>query len=325
MSKPSPQAYLLIGKERFLKREFIQDLRGRLLGRSADASLNFQEFSGKKNELVAAFDFVSTTPFLSDKRIAVLWEADSLSEEAKEMLAESILKLSSSGVLVIVSEEASAKKNNFLREISSLCALVPCHVPFERDLPKWIENRVQKHGKKIAQSTIPHLVERAGRDLSSLAPAIEQLVLYSDPRNEISAEDVRDLLGRSAEEDVFRLADLLLEAQTEKALAVLDGLLGEGMKSMEILGALTSQLERFKRGSDLLAKGHSHQEIGTRLGLHPYFQEKFMAQLKRLPLSRLEAILKKLLLCDEEIKTSRLSERLAVERFLLTISPLRAN
>ena len=116
--------YLLIGKERFLKREFIRDLRERLLGKSPEASLNFQEFSGKKNESAAALDFVSTAPFLGEKRMAVLWEADSLPQEAKESLEQSVSKLPFSGVLVIVSEESNTKKNNFLKELSTRCESV---------------------------------------------------------------------------------------------------------------------------------------------------------------------------------------------------------
>ena len=129
---------------------------------------------------------------------------------------------------------------------------------------------------------------------------------------------MEDLLGKSSEEDVFRLVDFLLESQTEKALAALDRLLDEGMKSPEIIGALTSQLQRLKKGADLLAKGHSSQEIGSRLNVHPYFQDKWTAQLKAVTLSRLETLLKKLLLCDETVKTGKLAERLAVESFLLT-------
>jgi len=71
-----------------------------------------------------------------------------------------------------------------------------------------------------------------------------------------------------------------LESQLEKALIALEQLRREGMKSPEIIGALASQLERLKRGSELLAKGHSAQEIGMRMGVNPFFQDKFMTQLR---------------------------------------------
>jgi len=81
---------------------------------------------------------------------------------------------------------------------------VPCHTPFDRDLPRWIESRAQKNGKRIPREAVAILIERAGRDLSALASALESLSVYSSSRTEISAQEVESLLGKSAEEDVFR-------------------------------------------------------------------------------------------------------------------------
>ena len=147
---------------------------------------------------------------------------------------------------------------------------------------------------------------------------MDQLALYSASRPEISAADVSSLLGKSAEEDVFRLADFILAGQNERALEALEGLLREGIKPLEILGTLASQLEKLKKAAEFLKKGHSVQETGVRFGVHPFYQEKFATQAHSLSQARAEALLKKILSHDEMIKTGRLEERLSVESFFLS-------
>jgi len=107
---PSPQVYLLIGKERSLKREFLSDLRKRLFPKDSDSGMNAQEFIAGEDNLGAALDFALTTPFLSDKRLAILWDIEELEDEEKTALLASVEKLPSSGVLVLISEETGVKK-----------------------------------------------------------------------------------------------------------------------------------------------------------------------------------------------------------------------
>ena len=310
--------YLLAGKEEFLKREFIQDLRQSLFPKDP-SNPNFQEFRADKDPLSSDLDFVGTAPFLSEARLAILRDADELSEEEKEALLAYAARPASTGVLVVVSEEASAKKNEFLRKLSEKARLVPCYPPFERDLFPWIHARAKKRGIRLEPDAAALLVERLGKDLASLDGALEQAAVFASPRTQITLKDIDGFFGRSLQADVFELSDAILEKNAMTALGIVTTLLGEGGRAFEIVPVLAGQFDRLKRGSALLGEGRSSQEIGADLRVHSFFLEKFMRQVRKSPAARAAEIVKRLLACDEAIKTSRLSDALALECFVLEV------
>src|SRR3989338_246263 len=109
--------YLLVGKEEFLKKEFIRKLKSSLFKNSSELDLNFQEFDSESGGIGAFKSFLSTVPFLSDQRLAVLSGIDDLEDEEKEVLLAFVNTFPSSSAAVLVSGEATAKKNAFLSSL----------------------------------------------------------------------------------------------------------------------------------------------------------------------------------------------------------------
>ena len=80
--------------------------------------------------------------------------------------------------------------------------------------------------------------------------------------------------------------------------------------------ALAGQLERWKKASRRRAQGRTPEEIGAELKVPPFFQGVFFSRLKRLSALRLQNLTEALLACDEQFKSGRCSERLAMESFI---------
>ena len=316
LSTGNPSLYLLIGKDGFLKKEFLDDLRRRLFPDGMEAGLNAQEFHAGEDPLSAVFDFLGTAPFAADKRLGVLWGIDGLEKEDQTRLLAGLGRLPGTGALVLETEETNARKNLFLRELSEKARLTPCHTPFERDLPAWVEVRAKKRGLTLDRRTVAFLVSAAGGELASLVSGIEQLAAFAHPRTHATLEDAEGLFQKRAEDDVFRLAEFLIDAKPAEALRVLDLLFQEGTRAPEVVAALGGQMERWRRGAARLAEGRTPEEIGLELKVPPFFQAAFFSRLKRTPRPRLEVLAAGLLTCDEAFKSGLLPERLALERFI---------
>jgi DNA polymerase-3 subunit delta len=313
----SKQIYLLIGKEIFLKKEFIQNLRKSLFPSSSDASFNYQEFETEKDSLGALIDFLQTAPFLAEKRMAVWWGIDEISDEQKEKLFLSLDAFAASAILVLISDQTNVKKDVFLKKLSEKAVVTPCHAPFEKDLPSWVHARVRKNKASIEPQGAPLLIERTGKDTASLSHAIEQLLVFIHPRTQILRKDIEALLGRSLEADVFGLVDLLIQKNTSAALKNVSALFKEGTRGYEIVAVLAGTFERLSRVSGLVKQGRSPEEIGQTLKAHPFYLEKILKQARMVSEGGLRKIVERLLECDETIKTSRLNDGLALERFVL--------
>ncbi len=316
------QAILLFGKEPFLKREFIEDLKKKLFGATENARLNAEEFHAERTHPAAVADFLRTAPFLGDKRLAVYWEVEAVEDEAAEkMLLELTQSLSPSAVLVLVCEQSNLKKNRFVERLSQEAQTVACHPPFEKDIPAWIEARARKLGKPIERKAVPVLIERVGAEVASLHSALEQLGLYAADKPLITADDVQLLLGKSAQDDIFRLADRLFERRRDAALQILQALFKDGAGAPTIVAGLAAQMERLRKCRRLVASGMSPREIAAEFRVPPMHQEKFFAQVRTASDTGLKRAARKLLDCDEAVKTGRMPERAALERFVLEFEP----
>ncbi len=309
---------LLIGKERFLKREYVLALRERLFPDQADPGLNFREFVAGQDPLHSFLDFLSTVPFAADYRLAVLWDTDSLTGEEKKRLETCLSDLPSSSVSVLESEQTNAKKDPFLKKLADKARLVPCHTPFERDLPSWVQSRAKKLNCSLEPQAALFLIACVGAHLAELDSALEQLSLFVHPKQMVTLEDVRTLFRKKSHEDVFQLAEHLHDRRTSQALRITDALFRQGTRAPEIIAALAGQLERWKKGARQLEAGRALSEIAQELRVPAFFQDSFFVRLKKLSMPRLERLTEALLDCDESFKSGRIEERLALEKFIWT-------
>lgn len=310
--------YLLLGKERFLKQEFIQDLRKKCFP-SGDSGFNFINFTAKKDSLGAFFDFCRTAPFLSQKRMAVFWDADKLSAADKErFLTEWNGAFPTSAEIVICSDESNARRDSLLQGISEKTKPLTFHVPFDRDIPGWIAASAKKREKILDRTAAHLLVDRIGKDLALVDAAIEQLSIYVSPKTAITAADVEALLGKSAEQDVFALMDYLMDRNTAAALSQLRRLMGEGVRGPEILAVLALQADKLKKGLVLLKEGVPAERIGGELRIHSFFLDKFMKQLRGLSPEKILHLSRKMLDADQAIKTGRRDEASALESLVIS-------
>ncbi len=312
--------HLLLGKENFLKQEFLRSLKAELFPKG-DSGLNCQEFNAPKDGFGGFLDFCQTAPFLAEKRMAVLWEASALSTADKALFLPLAQRLPATAEAVFVSDESNPGKDAFLKALSEACKTQTFYAPFERDLPAWIEGQARKKGKALERDAVPLLMERAGKEPAALVSALEQLAVYAGDRRSIAASDVAALLGKSAEEDVFRLSDCLVQKDAPAALRLLAGLFRGGARGPEVLAVLSGQMERLKRARFYLESGRSPAEIGTELRVHGFFLDKFIRQVRALDTARASAALERLLACEESIKTGcAADDRLEVERAVIELT-----
>ena len=311
-----PALYLLVGKDRFLKRETLDGLRIKFFPKGSDAASNFYEIKAGKTPLNELFDFLRTSPFLAEKRLAVLWEVESLSEEEQEDLLTKAEGLPATAVLVSVAEEGTPKKDAFLREWSLKTTLLSCYLPKEDKLPAWVRAQAEKKGLKISGEACVFLAQRMGEDAAAILRGIEQLSLMVSPGISVELKDAAALFGRPLKQSAFELINVLLRKNTAAVLRSFQTLSEEGSVALEILPLLASQIDRLRRARFLMGAGLSENEIAGRLKIHPFYLKDTLKQAALLSDQKARDFLARLAVCEEEIKTGRMSQRPAFEFFV---------
>lgn len=309
--------HLLFGKENFLKEEFIRSLKSRLFPGGQGADFNFQQFNFEQHSPVQMLDFLRTSPFLTEKRLAICEGLEELDGDDKKQLLAQLPGLPQTAVCVFLSEATNVKKDGFLTELALSCQTTACHVPFDRDLPGWVEARAKKHSAQVERQAALLLTEKTGKDLSNIDQALETLAVFIHPEKIIRKTHVENLLGRSVQSDVYSLADALLDRNLKLAFQEVTALLRDGAKAYEVVGVLAAQIERLKKIRHLMEEGRSGQDISALLKIHPFFLEKSLRQASKANGARLAAMLHELSDCDEAMKKGWLSDRLALEYLIL--------
>ncbi len=311
--------HLLVGKEEFPKRQYIEALEKKLRSESADNTLEFQQFHFPDDPFSEMLVFAQSPSLFGHTKMAVGWDIDAIGDEEQVACIEGLKQISTHGTVVLVSSESSTKKSSFLKNLSLLAKTTTLYPPSERELPSWLRESAKKKNLFLEGPATQLLMDRVGRDTCELEAALEKLSIFAHPRTAVSEQDIRALLGRSLQHDIFQLASFLLLKDAVQAVALLESLLQEGGKVYEILAVLAGQFEKIRQIHSLLEAGKTEHEIGEILRIHPYYLAKTVGQAVQVSREKLDRLYAMLLECDENIKLGSLPDRLALEKFVLEL------
>jgi DNA polymerase III delta subunit len=234
-------------------------------------------------------------------------------------LAAALGNLPPTSSLVLETEETNTRKDAAIAAYAEKMEARACHPPFEKEMPGWLEQRARKKGLTMERGTAVFLIERMGRDLAALDGMLEELKTFIHPRANVAIQDAAKLAPSNPEEDVYRLADLILDERKKEALKTLEGLYRSGAEGPVIVGAVAGQIERYRKALSSVAAGRTPLQAAEELRVPRPFQADFARRLSNLTGEKLKRYRKQLLACDTAFKTGAAGERVSIERFILVI------
>ncbi len=146
---------------------------------------------------------------------------------------------------------------------------------------------------------------------------MDKLCLYVGDGGKISRTEVDTLTIPSVEEDVFALVDAMASIQTKRALELYKQLLLRKEEPIKIVALMARQFRIMLQIKELEGHQYTPQQIGSRLGLHPYVVKLSAEKARRYEASRLASELSRLAELDFQMKTGQIDKVLGVELFLL--------
>lgn len=322
-AEKAPPLTLLVGDDEALIDEEIARIEARVFCAADERRLNRAVYASGDAPLSEILTHASTAPFLAEKRLVILREAERLAEPDRPALLAHLKTPPPFAVWILVSAVKPAR-STFVSELSRLARLVNCEAPRDEYRIKiWISRRFAAEGKKPDPEAIEALVGAFGRDLASLKKRIEQLCILAAGRPRVTREDVEKIGGGSAVLGAFEVFDAVLAGRFEEAYAAVRLLLENGAAPQEILSALAYRFERAFKINGLLAGGTAPAEIARLLKIHPYFAAREIEEARRLNRKEADAWLKAFGECDRAMKRGVLDGKIALEKLLLDLGELK--
>ncbi len=310
--------YVVTGSEGFLKREAIRRISERVLGK-ADRSLAYTEYDGAAaaTELAVVLDDLRTLPFLADRRLVLLYDADTFITKYRQALEDYVGAPSPTGVLLIECKSLPANTRLYKRA-QQAGEVIKCEPVKSHQAPGWVISRAREsHGVTIDARGAATLVNQIGDDLGLLDNELQKLALYVGDRKTITAADVETLVGTMREEKVWGILSAVAAGNEAQAIAIWEQVwetdrAAEG-RAVAGLAYKVRQLLNAKRAQEA---GASMQELATILMAWGN-DARVRAELGAFSTAQVEGMLCRLLEADVSAKTGAGSVRTLIESFIV--------
>jgi DNA polymerase-3 subunit delta len=150
---------------------------------------------------------------------------------------------------------------------------------------------------------------------------LEKLLAHANFRRPICVEDIQALVSEKQLSSVFELVDAIGMRQADTAMRALHELLDAGAAPLYLLHMIERQFRILLQVKDMHSRGAGLSEIQSELGIrHTFIVKKALNQARRFSPQRLEAIFVHLAGIEQEIKTGKVADLLALDLLVAEVS-----
>lgn len=320
MSRTSQELiYVIAGKE--------DSLVGAECGRLLDELLEPSQratglFDAKADSVTAAevLDDLRTLPFLTDKRVVLVRDADDFVSENRPLLEKYFDNPCPTGRLILVVKTWSGN-TKLAKKLPKVGRLISVAQPSRRELPqRLIGYASDAYGKKLAYASAQLLIELTGDELTRLYSEIDKLALYADAEKSIEPRHIEALIGHNRLFNAFAVIDAVIANNPPVAIERLRGMFSQD-KSAEytVVGAFAFHFRRMFNAKVMLDKGSHPGQIAKTLRIWGD-TNSFFAQLRQRSLRQIGGYIQQLAETDYAIKTGRANAKVAMEQLVLQLS-----
>lgn len=312
--------YLIVGADE-LKREFVTERLMTRMSKLGDLDFNKDVFEGgavSADELLSA---CNTLPFMSEKRLVLVNDADRLKKPVQEAIVDYLEAPCDTTVLTLVAEKL-AKNTRLYKAIAKVDkkAVIDCSPISSRELPSQVQRFAQSRGVTITRDAAVELISLLGESTVHLDGEIAKMAIALGKGSVIDVKEVQSYVARVAEPKPWHLSDALAARDARQCATLL-----ARMNAQSPFGLLTMCVNRIR---DLLvAKDYQGQGSGVLANAlkRPEWQVRNLPSWANgFTEAELEDALVSAAACDQAMKTGA-DQHAAFERWVLDVCTRRVS
>lgn len=310
-SRQFKRVYLLYGTEEYLKKFYRNKLKEAVLADS-DA-MNLAEYAGKGIDEKEVQEFADTMPFFAEYHLLVL-ENTGWFKSATDF-ADYVPEIPDTAVLVFVETDVDKRSRMFkaVKEHGYVCEM---NGMTEQELKLWVASILKREERKITEATVLFLLEQVGTDMAKLECELEKLICYTMGRDTITVQDIKAVCSEQLTGKIFAMTEAMAQGKKRQALEMYYDLIALQEKPLGILYMIQRQFHYLLIVKEMKRQGADKNSIASAIAVPPFAVQKYMAQADRFKKDELKKLLDYSLTLEEDVKTGRLKEQLAVELLL---------
>ena len=302
--------YLLLGDDEERKSRGVDKLRA---GRAVDA-YNASEISPET--LVSACNSLS---LFGEGPFVVLKDLDSWNAAQKAVIVDYLKNPSPGSDLLLLGKRLGARER-LLSAVKNSGEVHTFDQPTGKALVRWLIGHAKRLDLDLPEDVAEDLANRCSDEKTRLLQETEKLALYVGDGT-ATHEDVAALCPPDVQSNIFAFVDSLAAGERDRALALLEDLIGTGEPPLRLTFMIRRQFQLIARARALIERGIPRKEIASRLKVPPFVARKLEEQGGQLDEENLERALALVQDLESGLKGgSYLSDELQVEMTVLGLS-----
>ena len=302
--------YLLLGDDEERKSRGVEKLRA---GRAVDA-YDASEISPET--LVSA---CNTFSLFGEGPFVVLKDLDAWNAAQKAVIVDYLKDPSPGSDLLLLGKRLGARER-LLTAVKNSGEVHTFDQPTGKALVRWLVGHAKRLDLDLPEDVAEDLANRCSNDKTRLLQETEKLALYVGD-DTATHEDVAALCPPDVQSNIFAFVDSLAAGERDRALALLEDLIGTGEPPLRLTFMIRRQFQLIARARALIERGIPRKEIASRLKVPPFVARKLEEQGGQLDEENLERALALVQDLESGLKGgSYLSDELQVEITVLGLS-----
>jgi DNA polymerase III delta subunit len=254
-----------------------------------------------------AADFALSSSIFSGRKVCVMYNVNSISQNAsnREVLAELLIGSPGDNIIIMTSTENRPPKH-ITDEMLKTIKVVQFWRYYDSDILSYINITSARLNIKFDDKAVYSLIERTGKDIKKIDEALD-VIAASGHADRVTVADIESFISDVKEITVFELTDLLFTG-SRKASASAVKLIEEGAPDLLLLNLLVRQAENIERFHSFTAGGMSKDEALKKCGITERNREMFLKQTSLFGINKLKRFFFNAAKTDYKIKSRRLSK-----------------
>ena len=307
--------YLICGDEDYLRKQYKDRMKEALVG---DDAMNYSYYEGKGISVKELIDLGETLPFFGERRLIVV-ENSGFFTSSQDELAAYMKEMPETTCFLFVEKDVD-KRNKLYKAVSTLGYAAHMGAPDERTLIRWIVGLLRAEQRGMTEQTLRYFLERIDTDMENIRRELDKLVVYTDGQMEITREDIDAVCTVHTESQIFDMVKVIAEKNQSRALGLYYELITQKEPPMKILYWITRQFNQLYQIKELQSKGYPDHIIAERMGVRDFIVRKNKALCQSFSLGELRRAVEMCVEREEDVKTGRLNDRMAVELLIVRFS-----
>jgi DNA polymerase-3 subunit delta len=241
-------------------------------------------------------------------------------------LLESFLEEHAGDALVVL-EAGDLNKSSALRKLfegDKSAAAIPCYADSDRDLGDVVREELRTQGFTLAPGAVEEAVSRLGSDRGVTRRELEKLALYAHGQKQISADDIRAVMGDESQARSETAFDAAGSGDYARLDLELERLWIADIQPAQVIRGAMGHFQRLILAKEGMARGEQLDAVMRKFfpPIHFSRADSFKAQARNWNAERLGDALDMLLEAEALSRTTAVPAHAVTGRTLLNIAAL---